>query len=190
MSKRKDSADAFGLSLMDVLSNALGGVILLVLIVAVTLKGNDRLRKNKPEEERQGVDYTSLDFKRSKITQKFELNVLTVQIHFKSSPVGLQLRDATGCTLALVGDSAGATSSTDWLLTTDSIVALPARLVIKAHPVGTVAQDSVFVIVSREQSVLFSIGDRFELADTARFMVISRTPEKSVEVKLQNKTLK
>lgn len=76
--KKREPADAFGLSLLDVLSNALGGVILLMLIVVLTIKGNDKKRLNLSQEERPGEWYTVLDFEKKKPEVQF--NLLLAQI--------------------------------------------------------------------------------------------------------------
>jgi len=77
MSKRKAPVDPFGLSLMDVLSNALGGVILLMLIVAATIKGKDKEHLNRLPEDDQGAEHTAVEFVRGKPALK---SLMLVQI--------------------------------------------------------------------------------------------------------------
>jgi len=60
---RKLPADAFGLSLLDVLSNALGAVLLLMMIVSASVGGNDEERHDLPVEEGAGQTVTALEFK-------------------------------------------------------------------------------------------------------------------------------
>ncbi len=102
MGKRKEPVDAFGLSLLDVLSNAVGGVILLVLIVAVTLRGNDYKRLNLPDEQRSGEAYTVLKFDKSKNEKKKNMNLLVVQIKFHGGSMKCEISgDASECSLGI-----------------------------------------------------------------------------------------
>ena len=101
MSKRKEPADAFGLSLLDVLSNALGGVILLTLIVAATIKGNDKLRLNLPPDLERGNDYTDLDFDVKK-KKKIEFDLLIIQMELIGGTSELKLfgEDLSHCSIS------------------------------------------------------------------------------------------
>ena len=114
MPKKREPVDAFGLSLLDVLSNALGGLILLMLIVAVTLKGNDKRRLNLPEEERQGQKYTELEFQKKKPEVKF--NLLLVQITLYGSDASLEFEgDRSNCSLTK-STANGNKESEDWFI--------------------------------------------------------------------------
>lgn len=184
MSKRKPPADAFGLSLMDVLSNALGGVILLVMIVAVTLKGNDRLRKNKPEEERAGQEYTALDLDRSPVVPARQLKTVVLQIHFTGAPRELSV-DEGEHTLGMVGDSRDALASHDWLFTIPDHDRMPPKLVIRttdkaAHTLG----DSVSVIATDEALFLGSRTVPLDPSKRDEFIRLTRSGS-SVLVSLQ-----
>lgn len=87
MTKRKEAVDPFGLSLLDVLSNALGGLILLMLIVAVTIKGNDEKRLNLQQESSQGENYTVITIPERLKQPKLETDILIAQIKvFGGSP--------------------------------------------------------------------------------------------------------
>lgn len=96
MAKKREPADAFGVSLLDVLSNALGGLILLVLIVAVTLKGNDKRRLNLPQEERKGINYTEINFDKADLNLKFNLLLLQIELIGGEGEISLS-GDTEGC---------------------------------------------------------------------------------------------
>lgn len=74
MAKAKKVADPFGLSLMDVLSNALGGMILLLLIVAASIKSNESQKKVRKDETEPGAggSIATLSFVESKNTPKYD----------------------------------------------------------------------------------------------------------------------
>lgn len=102
MGKRKEPVDAFGLSLLDVLSNAVGGVILLVLIVAITLRGNDYKRLNLPDEQKSGEIYTVLKFDKSKNDKKENMNLLVVQIKFHGGSMKCEITgENSECSLGI-----------------------------------------------------------------------------------------
>ncbi|MCG8330167.1 MAG: hypothetical protein MI974_20885 [Chitinophagales bacterium] len=88
MAIKRKAVDPFGMSLLDVLSNALGGVILLMLIVAATLKGNDKKRLNLPPEGEQGIIYTELDFEILDLDLDMEILIVQIQL---SEPAKLTL---------------------------------------------------------------------------------------------------
>jgi len=94
MSKKREQADPFGLSLLDVLSNALGGVILLMLIVAVTIKGRDDRKLNEAKEERQGANYTVKAFEKiEKPNDETNFDLMLVQVAIiGSGKVNLELK--------------------------------------------------------------------------------------------------
>ncbi|MEL6629486.1 MAG: hypothetical protein AAFU33_16365 [Bacteroidota bacterium] len=98
MAKRRQPSDPFGVSLLDVLSNALGGVILLVLIVAVTIDGNDKRRLNLPPEERKGINYTEINFDKAELD--LSLNLLLIQIELIGGDGEIRLSgDSENCIL-------------------------------------------------------------------------------------------
>jgi hypothetical protein len=116
MPKKRTPGDAFGLSLLDVLSNALGGLILLVLIVAVTIKGNDLKRLYLPQEGRPGLYYTELKFDQEDL-EPVE-NILLAQIRLIGDADRMAVPRLSGdvaqCTLLPSPVSEG-TRISDWM---------------------------------------------------------------------------
>lgn len=74
-------ADAFGLSLLDVLSNALGGTMLLMMIVAASVGGIGNQKENLPVEGATGEFMTEPEeFERRPPQDK--LSLLVIQVRF------------------------------------------------------------------------------------------------------------
>lgn len=82
MARRREPADAFGASLLDVLSNLFGALILLMLIIAVLIR-NDIFRLNRPDEGSLG-NFHSTNFKKPE-RAKDKLNFLVAQIQLEGS---------------------------------------------------------------------------------------------------------
>lgn len=106
MIKRREPVDPFGLSLLDVLSNALGGLILLMLVVAITTKGNDEKRLNLPSEDTQGQNYTVVTVsKKKKPELKFNLLIAQINLYGSSAELSLAGEFTGNCSLSSRGDS-------------------------------------------------------------------------------------
>ncbi len=91
--KKKNPKDPFGLSLLDVLSNALAGTIILMLIVAVSVGGNDKSKKSKIYSKNQGSRMT-LSPSNNSTSIETNFDELTIQIFSD-----LQIKEE--CTLSL-----------------------------------------------------------------------------------------
>ncbi|MBV6504653.1 MAG: hypothetical protein ILNGONEN_00203 [Syntrophorhabdaceae bacterium] len=106
--------DAFGLSLLDVLSNALGATILLMMIVAASLGKGDEKRRNLPVEEGEGENVTVLDFYPE--PSRSSLHLLVIQIRLFGD-------DAEFCSLRIEGEqdsctiAQGINKRSEWLVT-------------------------------------------------------------------------
>ncbi|MCO6490083.1 MAG: hypothetical protein J5I98_16850 [Phaeodactylibacter sp.] len=145
MAKKREPVDPFGLSLLDVLSNALGGVILLMLIVAVTLKGNDKKRLNLPQESLQGKNYTKTTFNK-KEKPEVEINILLAQIQLIGNKGALKLEsDVPNCVLSQ--STSADTMRNDWLVVRHGIVKGEWSVVLN-EPAHIGPRDSVAVFIT------------------------------------------
>lgn len=164
MSKRKEAVDPFGLSLLDVLSNALGGVILLMMIVAVTIKGNDSRKLNLPQEADQGERYTEVKFKPK--NTKVEYFLLTAQIDLIGGGGSLSLDGDIKNEILTKSTSPFRGESREWLVIRQgkSKGRWQVRLDPKSIPTGDTFPDSVSVMITLDNKVSCSevveIGDR------------------------------
>ncbi|MCG3158228.1 MAG: hypothetical protein DKINENOH_04869 [bacterium] len=82
----KRPGDPFGLSLMDVLSNALGGTLLLMMIVAASIGLRDEEQRELPAEEGGGEFETVKIIPLRRVpSDKPDLSLLVIQIRFWGS---------------------------------------------------------------------------------------------------------
>ena len=153
MAKKKEAPDAFGLSLLDVLSNALGGLIILMLIVAVTKKGNDERRLNQPDEGREGKIYTDTKFDTTKM--KIDNEILIVQLRvFGKGELKLDLKQDkfSHCSLSKFSDNDTLKPSNNWMIV--RMGEQNAKWTVNV--VGSDKVDSVAVFVTKNAKVFCS----------------------------------
>lgn len=100
MKNRREKQDAFGLSFLDVLSNSLGSVILLVIIVGASMSGNDKRKLNKIDEGAMGEIFTDSKFDTIKKLD-LDLDIIIAQIEIpKNGELELDVKDCTSCTIS------------------------------------------------------------------------------------------
>jgi len=147
MVKRKNAADAFGLSLLDVLSNALGGVILLMLIIAATINGNDKRRLNKPQESKQGKKYSAIEFEKGEKKNEFNLLLAQVRLINGSGEISIGGEHNNKCSLAKYITDISPDMETNWLAIRMGEMNGTWDLIL--HPgTGTTYPDSVSVFIT------------------------------------------
>lgn len=157
MGKKREQADPFGLSLLDVLSNALGGVILLMLIVAVTIKGRDDRKLNEAQEERQGSNYTVKVFEKTKKpSNDLNFDLMLVQVAIvgtEKAELDLVTDASTNgcCSLAKLATSGHNESITEYMVIRNGIYDGEWELRLKPLPSATSIQSVDFYVTHNKQ---------------------------------------
>jgi hypothetical protein len=159
MAKKKEAPDAFGLSLLDVLSNALGGLIILMLIVAVTKKGNDEKQLNLPSEEKEGKIRTDINFEKMKKHTDNDILIIQLKLLGGGGVLRLQGNGIRNCSLSqfnsndTLGNSADTTlqQADNWMAVRMGEQKAEWRVVLVTGRV-----DSVAVFITKNANVYCS----------------------------------